>query len=152
MNSRATFRGICATVAAVCLCPAILPAQTTQTLTYSYNGQPLPIFRDDANIVTLAYISVPRSIRIQDVNATLDIDYPRVGDLNVFLYSPEGTRTILLERNCSSASLRRTTFDDSAANRYSDVCPISAGGSFRGNEPLANSNGQSAAGVWTLAV
>jgi len=141
-------------VALLCACSFALPAQTAvETYTYSYNGRPLGIYVDDANIITLVSLGVPRSIKLRDVKATIDIDYPRPGDLNVYLYSPEGTRTKLLERNCGDqGSLRRITFDDSAPNKYSEACPGQAGGSFRGNEPLANSRDQNGAGLWVLAV
>lgn len=126
---------------------------SVETLTYTYGGQPLPIFRDDANIITFVYISVPRSIKIQDVKLTVDIDYPNPDDLNVFLYSAAGTRTKIVERNCSSsATLRNTIFDDSAPNRYSDFCPAEPGRVLRPNEPLHNSRGENAAGLWVLAV
>lgn len=138
----------------LCTCGAMALAQTTtETYTYSYSGNPLPIFRNDANIVTLAYIPVQRSSQIQSVKATVDIEYANIGDLNLFLYSPAGTRTKLLERNCGgSATLRITTFDDSAPSKYSDVCPSQPGTTMRANEPLSNSRGENGAGVWSLAV
>jgi uncharacterized protein (TIGR03437 family) len=148
------FRSLLTLAAALCAAPLIAPAQTSiETFTYSTNGRTLPIFRDYADVITLAYITVPRSLNIQKVTATVDIDYPRPGDINLYLYSPEGTRTKLLERNCGNdGSLRRITFDDAAPNRYSDACPGTPGGSFRANEPLANSTGQNAAGIWVLAI
>jgi len=69
------------------------------------------------------------------------------------MYSPDGTRTKLLERNCGSLSNVDTTFDDSAASKFSDTCPAaSATGSFRGNEPLANWNNKNAYGYWRIAI
>ncbi len=154
MNTNRLLWTILVIAVSCCVLSVTASAQTsTQTYTYSYNGKPLPIFINDANIITLVYIPVPRSTQIQDVKVTVDIDYPRIGDLNVFLYSPANTRTKLLERNCGdNATLRNTTFDDSAPGRYSDACPSAAGGSFRGNEPLANSRGENGAGLWVLAV
>ena len=40
-----------------------------------------------------------------------------VGDLNVYLYSADGTRTKLLERNCGGLLNIDTTFDDSATTK-----------------------------------
>jgi len=123
------------------------------TYSYSYQGGPLPIFRDSANVITIANVSVPRAILITKVTANIEIDYPRAGDLNVFMYSPILTRTKLLERNCgATGSLNNITFDDAAATKYSDACPPAAGGSYRGLEPLSNYNGQVAAGIWSIAV
>jgi uncharacterized protein (TIGR03437 family) len=129
-----------------------LPANAQSvTYTYAYNGPPLPIYQDSANIITVASVFVPRSITITKVTATVEIDYPNPGDLNIFMYSPILTRTKLLERTCgSSASVTNVTFDDAAPTKYSDVCPSSPG-TYRGNEPLSNFNGQIALGTWTLA-
>jgi len=132
------------------LLAAAAQAQTV-TYTYSYSGPALPIFRDSADVITIAYVFVPRAIRITKVTANIEIDYPRPGDLNLYMYSPILTRTKLLERNCgSNGSVADVTFDDSAPSRYSDVCPSSPG-SYRGNEPLSNFNGQVAFGTWSLA-
>lgn len=131
--------------------PAGARAQSV-TYSYSYQGPPLPILRNSADIITIANIFVPKAIRISKVTATVEIDYPRPGDLNIFMYSPILTRTKLLERNCGSqGSVANVTFDDGAPSRYSDACPAGAG-SFRGNEPLSNYNDQTSLGTWSLAV
>jgi len=139
-------------LAALLILPTAALAQSV-TYTYSYEGPPLAIFRDSANIITVINLWVPRAVQIQKVTANVEIDYPRPGDLNVFLYSAIATRTKLLERNCDSqGSLTNVTFDDSAPTKYSDVCPAAPGGTYRGNEPLSNYNGQVAFGIWSLAV
>ena len=121
------------------------------TYTYTYDGPPLPIFRDDADIISIANIFVPKAIRITKVTANIEIDYPRPGDLNIFMYSPILTRTKLLERNCGSrGSVANVTFDDAAPARYADTCPETAG-SYRGNEPLAKFNDEIGLGIWSLA-
>jgi len=129
---------------------AILQAQT---LTYSYTGGPLLILPSgDSDIYSIARIVVPTAVQISKVTARVKINYPQVGDLNLYLYSPAGTRTKLLERNCGNLRNIDTTFDDSAVSTFASFCPQEVGGSFRGNEPLNNSNGQSSIGVWRLAV
>jgi uncharacterized protein (TIGR03437 family) len=131
---------------------AQVPA-TPVTYSYTYAGYAAPIFVDDADVVTFVTITVPRAFIVQKVTASVQIDYPEVGDLNVYMYSPIWTRVKLLERNCGSLRNVDTTFDDSAQSRYSEFCPSEAGrGPFRANEPLSNFNGQSALGVWRLAV
>jgi uncharacterized protein (TIGR03437 family) len=125
----------------------------TQTITYTYDGVALPVYPDDTDTVAIATIFVPKSLAITKVTAAVQVQFNGVGNLNVFLFSAAGTRTILLERNCESLVNIDTTFDDSAASKYADFCPVEAGrGPFQGNEPLANSNGQNAYGYWTLAV
>ncbi len=124
-----------------------------QTLTYSYTGGPLLILPSgDSDIYSIARIVVPTAVQISKVTARVKINYPQVGDLNLYLYSPAGTRTRLLERNCGSLRNVDTTFDDSAVSTFASFCPQEVGGTFRGNEPLSNSNGQSSIGVWRLAV
>ncbi|HYI97957.1 MAG TPA: proprotein convertase P-domain-containing protein [Bryobacteraceae bacterium] len=128
-------------------------AQTTATATYAYNGLPLPILTDSADTITVASITVPRALKMTKVTAQIQIQYPNTGDLNVYLYSPQGTRTKLLEHNCSIANVD-TTFDDAAPQIWRDFCPTEAGrGPFRGNEPLSNfNNDNSSFGVWRLAI
>jgi len=129
-------------------------AQTTETVTYSYSGYPIPILTDDADVISVAGIIVPRALKMTKVTAKVNIGYPQVGDLDVFLYSPDGTRVKLLEGNCGSLRNVDTTFDDAAPQRFGEFCPAEAGrGPFRGNEPLSNfNNADSSIGLWVLAV
>jgi uncharacterized protein (TIGR03437 family) len=124
------------------------------TVTASYNGYPITILPDYYDVVSVAFINVPRALKITKVTAKVQIAYPEVGDLNLFLYSPDGTRVKLLEHTCGSLRNVDTTFDDAAQSRFSETCPVEAGrGPFRGNEPLSNFNSaDSSIGIWTLAV
>jgi len=128
----------------------VLAQQTT--VTYSYGGLPLPVFGDGANIITIANIFVPQAILMNKVTARVQIQYPNSGDLKIYLFSPIGTRTILLENDCGVANVD-TTFDDSAPSAWKDFCPVEAGrGPFRPDQPLANSNGEVSYGTWRMAV
>jgi len=124
----------------------------SQTYTYTYTGFPLQVYPDDWNTVAVIRMFVGRSIQISKVTASVQVQFSGVGDLNVFMWSPDGTRTKLLERNCGSLVNVDTTFDDSASSKYSDACPAAAGGSYRGNEPLGNWNGKNGYGYWRLGV
>jgi uncharacterized protein (TIGR03437 family) len=128
-------------------------AQQTVTATYTYNGLPLPILVDSADVITVATIAVPRAIKMTKVTAQIQIQYPNTNDLNVYLYSPVGTRVKVAERNCNVANID-TTFDDGATQRWSEACPTAAGGGpFRGNEPMSNFNNDNTSfGIWRLAV
>jgi uncharacterized protein (TIGR03437 family) len=131
--------------------PADAHAQSV-SYTFAYEGPSLPIFKDSANIISVAYVFVPKAILITKVTANVEIDYPSSGDLNVYMYSPILTRTKLLERNCGSqGSVENVTFDDAAPTSYSSACPTSPG-TYRPNEPLSNFNNQIALGTWSLAV
>jgi uncharacterized protein (TIGR03437 family) len=124
-----------------------------QSFTYTYTGLPLPVYPNDWNTVGVISMFVGRTIQISKVTAAVQVQFSGVGDLNVYMYSPGGTRTKLLERNCGNLVNIDTTFDDSAATRFADTCPTQAGaGPFRGNEPLANWNNQNSFGNWRLAV
>jgi uncharacterized protein (TIGR03437 family) len=123
----------------------------TQTLTYSYSGPPAPIGYGDN--VAYVLVQVPSALRITSVTTQIQVDYPQVGDLNVYLFSASGTRTILLQRNCGTLTNIDTTFADSASVKFSSFCPVEAGrGPFQGNQPLANFTNESSLGIWQLAV
>jgi len=126
------------------------------TSTYSYEGASVPILYDANNAPTLVTVHVPVGITINTVTTNISVNYPFAGDLNVYLFGPDGTRTKLVERNCTgtaTTTLVNATFDDSAPNKFSDFCPSEAGrGPFRGNEPLSNYKGKISTGNWTLAV
>jgi uncharacterized protein (TIGR03437 family) len=124
----------------------------TQTVTYSYGGLPLPIYPDDWNTWTVISLFVPKSLAVTKVTVSAQLQYSGVGDLNVYLFSANGTRTKLLERNCGGLLNIDTTFDDSASTKFSNACPSTSGGSYQGNEPLSNSAGQNAYGFWRLGV
>jgi len=123
------------------------------TVTYSYNGLPLPILPDSADVITVAQITVLRALTISKVTVQLQILYPNTGDLKVYLYSPQGTRTILTDHDCSVANID-TTFDDSASSTWKSFCPAEAGrGPFQADQPLGNFNSDTSSyGIWRLAV
>jgi uncharacterized protein (TIGR03437 family) len=128
-------------------------AQQNVTATYSFNGLPIPILNDAANVISIANIVVPRAIKMTKVTAQVQLQYPNSGDLKVYLFSPQGTRTILLEHDCSVVNVD-TTFDDSAPSLWKDFCPTQAGqGPFRPDQPLSNFNSDNSSfGIWRLAV
>ncbi|MGA7239238.1 MAG: proprotein convertase P-domain-containing protein [Bryobacteraceae bacterium] len=144
-----------ATIAFLLLFGSSFEAQAQQpvTVTYTYSNLPLRIFPSSSNTVTVATIVMPRAIKMTKVTAQLQIQYPDSGDLKVYLYSPQLTRTILLQNDCDVANVD-TTFDDSAQSSWSEVCPVQAGlGPFQADEPLANFNtDNSSYGLWELTV
>jgi uncharacterized protein (TIGR03437 family) len=141
----------------ILLLAALAPLTFAQTLTstFSYSGLPVPILPQSSNSYAAVRLLVTKSLVISSVTASVQVSYSGVGDLNVFLYSPSGTRTKLLEKNCGNLVNIDTTFADAptATTRYASFCPAEAGrGPYQGNEPLANSQGQNALGYWLLAV
>jgi uncharacterized protein (TIGR03437 family) len=139
----------------LCLLLAAATVFAQETITYSYSGPPIPILTDATNTWSVASIPVDKVLTITNVTVKVNVSYSPVGDLNVYMYAPDQTRTKLLERNCGSqGTLANISFSDDTANpKYADFCPAEAGrGPFRGNEPLANFNGKPSAGLWRLAV
>ncbi len=132
---------------------AAMSQAQNQTVTYSYSGAPLSIPVSNANLGAVAEIYVPAALTIASVTAQMTVDYPAVGDLVVYLFSPNNTRTVLLQNNCGTLANINTTFDDTAPTKFSDFCPQESGrGPFSGNQPLSNSKGEISAGYWQLFV
>jgi uncharacterized protein (TIGR03437 family) len=132
-----------------------LPAAAQQpvTVTYTFSNLPLRIYPASSNIVTVATIIVPRPLKMTHVAVQVQIQYPNSGDLNVYLYSPQQTQTILLAHDCGVQNID-TTFDDSAPSAWKNACPTQPGtGPFQPDQPLAGLNNDvSSYGVWELAV
>jgi uncharacterized protein (TIGR03437 family) len=148
MNSRKQFASLLILSAVGC---GVGLAQTTAT--YSYSGASVPIFYTTGSAATFVNLSVPAALSISSVTTTISVSYPTTGDLNVYLFGPDGTRTILLEKNCGSqATLVNQTFSDGAPNMFSSFCPAQPGGTYRGNQPLSNYQNKNSSGTWTLAV
>lgn len=128
-------------------------AQQAVTSTYAYNGLPLLIPGASTGVTSVATLTVPTAIKIARVTAQVQIQYPNSADLKIYLFSPEGTRTILLEHDCNVQNVD-TTFDDAAPSSWKDFCPVEAGrGPFRPDQPLSNFNSNgSAFGIWRLAL
>jgi uncharacterized protein (TIGR03437 family) len=123
------------------------------TVTASYNGYPIPIMPDYWDTISVASITVPKALKMTKVTVKVNITYPQIGDLNLFLYSPDGTRTKLLEHNCGDKRIVDATFDDAASSLYNQACPADGRGTYRANEPLSNFNSaDSSIGLWVLAV
>ena len=60
-----------------------LEAQSTTTNTYTYTGPSVPIARDDANIISVLGLFVPKNTTVTKVTVTVNIGFPWPGDLNV---------------------------------------------------------------------
>ncbi len=145
---------LCALTASYILSIAVAVGQgAPQTLTYSYKGAALSIPVNSTNVQAVAEIYVPTALTVSSVTAQVQVDYPNISDLTVYLFSANGTRTILLNNDCAGLANIDTAFDDKGPAKFSDVCPKEVGrGPFRPNEPLSNSVGELSAGYWNLVV
>jgi serine protease len=97
-------------------------------------------------------LEVEQNLSIEDVNVSLNLTYPRVGNLNVWLTSPAGT-TVYLSRRHGGANpnFTDTVFDDEAPQSItSGQTPFT--GSFQPDDSLAALDGETAFGTWQLSV
>jgi hypothetical protein len=161
------------------LLPIHLPASAAlgTPRTFSFAGPPVPIPDGGTQVPgATAIASLPVSglsggigkviLRIDGVNAcagnnpaNAGIDHPYVGDLNVALQSPDGTKVTLIERNSYSinygANYCDVTLDDDAGaiaigQVTGDLAPFT--GTYRPDHPLSGFRGGNPNGVWQLQV
>jgi subtilisin family serine protease/subtilisin-like proprotein convertase family protein len=87
-----------------------------------------------------------------DLDVTLDISHTFVGDLDVALISPTGTRVSLVANvGDSGDDFTNTTYDDEAATSIVDAAPP-FDGVFQPVGALSDFDGRTPNGVWTLQV
>ncbi|MCX7425571.1 MAG: proprotein convertase P-domain-containing protein [Planctomycetia bacterium] len=106
----------------------------------------------DLTTVTSTLAVAGLSGGITDVNVTLDITHAYTSDLEVYLISPTGARVQLFDGvGADGDNFTDTTLDDEAATSISAAgAPFS--GTFRPMGSLADFDGQSANGTWTLEI
>lgn len=109
---------------------------------------------DNIPIGTTSNLNIPEisSVSILDVNVTLNITHPWVGDLTVTLTSPQGTEVTLVSgRTDDGNNYTNTVFDDDATNTIaSGSAPYT--GSFQSEGSLSSFNSESSEGDWKLKV
>ncbi|MEI6539571.1 MAG: proprotein convertase P-domain-containing protein, partial [Planctomycetota bacterium] len=96
-------------------------------------------------------ITVPSQIsRLTDINITLSLKHTWLGDLDIFLISPSGTRVELVTDLISNERyMTETTFDDAALESIlAGSAPFT--GSYRPEGLLQDLNGENPSGIWTL--
>lgn len=103
--------------------------------------------------VTISQIRIPdQTSRIRDVDLQLSLEHSWMQDLDVFLYSPQGTRVELFtDQGLSERLMTNTIFDDEALVRIEDgASPYE--GRFIPEGALSKFDGQNPSGVWTLEI
>ncbi|MBC8462202.1 MAG: proprotein convertase P-domain-containing protein [Deltaproteobacteria bacterium] len=117
----------------------------------TYNSTDVPKTILPFAIVT-STINISDTFSISDVNVTIDITHIWVGDLWIYIKSPDGTNVTLSRWNGGSGdNYTNTTFDDEASTSIVDGSPPFTG-SFRPEEPLSAFDGKTTNGTWTLYV
>ncbi|HEY9169726.1 MAG TPA: zinc-dependent metalloprotease family protein, partial [Lutibacter sp.] len=107
----------------------------------------------DYNITGItSSIAISANKIIRDVNVTVNITHPWIGDLDLTLTSPSGKSVLLVaSREDDGANYTNTVFDDSALNTISSgAAPYT--GTFSPAGTLSNFYDEVSFGVWTLKV
>lgn len=102
---------------------------------------------------TTSRITVPgQASRVTDVNVTLSLTHSFLGDLDIYLVSPSGTRVELVTDLVSNEEeMTNTTFDNVARQSILDgSSPYT--GKFLPEGDLLDLNGEDPSGVWTLEI
>ena len=91
---------------------------------------------------------------IEQIEVALSLDHSAIGELNIWLVGPEGTRVDLARGvGGNGDNFTDTVFDDAASIAIDDPdAEAPYRGSFRPIEPLSAFHGINAAGSWTLFV
>ena len=111
---------------------------------------------DSANPTTTDTITIASGTTdvIADVNLTLDITHTYDDDLDIFLISPDGVSVeIVTDIGSSGDNFTNTVFDDQAPNPIPDSsseAPFT--GTYQPEGLLADFNGGTVDGVWTLEI
>jgi hypothetical protein len=121
-------------------------------------SQPIPAVGDGHGWMDPVTIDVDKHFEIQDLNISLTISHPEVGDLRILLDSPWGTSILLKDSWLPSWSAKRsnlagTIFDDEAP------APLELGtppypGAFQSlsGQYLSAFDGYDVFGQWTLRI
>lgn len=105
---------------------------------------------DNSSIGVSSSIQVTNNLNITDVNVTLNITHPWVGDLTLSLTSPKGT-TVELVQNIGDEgdNFENTVFDDDADESIvTGIAPYT--GSYKPQNSLSIFNNEDAIGEWKL--
>ena len=96
-------------------------------------------------------IDVSEDVTISDVDFNVDITHAWIEDLNIILQHPDGTQSVLFDRDCSDEDNLEVTFDDQALSDF--ICEQSVGATYRPTgTPLSNFDGKNSQGQWVLGI
>lgn len=116
------------------------------------NDTDVTIEPDLADPPAESIITITNDVVISDVNVTVNIDHNWITDIDMKLVGPDGTEVILANDVGGSADdMVNTVFDDQATDPIDDgSAPFT--GSWQPQGSLADFNGKSSLGDWTLVV
>ncbi|NNF32813.1 MAG: IPTL-CTERM sorting domain-containing protein [Saprospiraceae bacterium] len=103
-------------------------------------------------------LNIPDDGFITDMDVTnLTMDHTWIGDLEITLVSPAGTRVDLLFDACNNGNVDNLdiNFDDESPNDHMSIScmdPVGGGGTYQPLQPLSAFDGECITGTWTLEV
>lgn len=122
---------------------------TNSCITVS-NNTPAPII---STLTTTSTIEIGDDVSISDINVSVDILHPYIGDVVLELLSPSGTSVALISSQCGANPDMVATFDDDGSATISCAATSpSISGTLKPAQPLSGFNGESSAGTWTLNI
>ena len=96
-------------------------------------------------------LDITDDVTISDLNFNIDIAHTYINDLVIILKHPDGTQSVVFDRNCGSDDNLDITFDDESTSAI--VCGSPTIGTYQsGNTPLSNFDELSAAGTWLIEI
>jgi subtilisin-like proprotein convertase family protein len=107
----------------------------------------------DSGTITNSIITMTNDDIIYDLNVTINLNHTYDGDLDIFLIAPDGTTKVELtsDNGGSGEDFIDTVFDDEATMSILDgTAPFT--GTFKPEGNLADFNGFSSLGDWTLEI
>jgi subtilisin-like proprotein convertase family protein len=106
-----------------------------------------------STLTTSSTINITEDIAISDINVTVNITHPYIGDVVIDLVSPTGTVVTLIASKCETSDDMDATFDDlGAATVVCSPDSPSISGTLKPSQPLSAFNGETSVGNWTLNV
>jgi subtilisin-like proprotein convertase family protein len=116
------------------------------------NDTDVTILPDLSDPAAESVITITNDVVISDVNVTVNIDHNWITDVDMKLIGPDGTEVILANDVGGSADdMTDTVFDDQAGTAISDgSAPFT--GTWQPQGSLADFNGKSSLGDWTLHI
>ncbi len=116
-----------------------------------YISSPSANIPDDDLFGLTDTINVPDNFIIEDLNVTVDISHADVGELNIWLISPEGISSLMYFGNCHNNRLQMT-FDEETSNYLRCMAGDTVTSLNPFNERLTKFYQHPSAGKWVLKI
>ena len=106
-----------------------------------------------STLTTSSSINIDADISITDMNVSVNITHPYIGDVVLNLVSPSGTTVTLIVSKCDSNPDMEATFDDLGLATFTCSAESpSISGTLQPEQLLSAFNGESSIGNWTLNI